>query len=510
MFTRLRARVARAQLVLPATAAAVVLTAVVGAAPASAAYQYVGQFDQGFAAPSWTAIDPQSNDLYVVDPASSRVIKTQSSGSYITQFGSFGTGPGQFDSPEGVAVDPSTGDVYVADANVAQGYGGRIEKFDSAGNYLAEWNISANDLPRGVAVNSGNGGVYVAEQPSVTGGGQVEVFDSSGNLQFAFPTGASSYPTGIAINSPTGVVYVADQANVVSMFTTAGTATGQFGGPGTGNGQFNQPWGVAIDAQTDNVFVVDQGGDRVEEFDQNGKYVGQFGSQGNGQDQFLSPVGISVNPTSRWIYVTDRSLQTVQVTDQVPPAIESPPVISGQAQDGQLLVTTQGTWSSPDPLSYSYQWLRCSKTACFPIAGATNSSYKLTFSDVGWLVTVNVTATDQEHMKGQSTAASVGQVAKPPIPSPVVYPAIQGILHVGQSLTASSGRWNSPDPLTFAYQWRRCSTASACTTIAGATNSTYLLTHADVGHRLQVVVSATDHEQQTGHANSALTGKVTG
>jgi hypothetical protein len=37
-------------------------------------------------------------------------------GEYITQWGSEGTGPGQFDDPWGVAVDAS-GNVYVADTN---------------------------------------------------------------------------------------------------------------------------------------------------------------------------------------------------------------------------------------------------------------------------------------------------------------------------------------------------------------------------------------------------------
>jgi DNA-binding beta-propeller fold protein YncE len=504
MFKNVHTRLGRTLLVLLATAT----TAVVMAGPASAAYQYVGDFDQGFNGAAWTAIDPQTKDLYVTDQLNYSVVKTESSGSYLTRFGSSGTGPGQFDSPEGVAVDPSTGDVYVADANVDRGFGGRIEKFDSSGNYITEWNVSANYFPWGVAVDPSNGDVYVAEQPSGAGEGQVEVFDSGGNLQFSFPTGANSYPAGIAINSATGVVYVADLASVVSMFSTTGTPEGQFGSPGGGNGQFTQAWGVAIDPQTDDVFVVDGEGDRVEEFDQSGNYVGQFGSAGSGEDQFTAPVGIAIDPDSRWIYVADRSRQTVQVTAQVAPQNQSPPVVSGITQDGHVLTSTTGSWSSPDPLSYSYQWLRCKTGACFPIAGATANSYKLTYADIGWSVTANVTATDLEHMNGQSTAAWVGPVAKPPIPSPIINPSIQGILQVGQSLRATSGRWSSPDPLTFAYQWERCGTNTRCAAIPGANHAGYQLTRADRGHRLTVLVRATDKEGQTGRATAPLTGPV--
>jgi DNA-binding beta-propeller fold protein YncE len=45
-------------------------------------------------------------------------------GRYFSQFGSGGSGKGQFNNPVGVAVDPSNGDVYVADLG-----NDRVEKF---------------------------------------------------------------------------------------------------------------------------------------------------------------------------------------------------------------------------------------------------------------------------------------------------------------------------------------------------------------------------------------------
>ena len=52
---------------------------------------------------------------------------------YLTQWGSSGSGNGQFNGPTGVAVDGS-GDVYVADrANH------RIQRFISSGAYLTQW-----------------------------------------------------------------------------------------------------------------------------------------------------------------------------------------------------------------------------------------------------------------------------------------------------------------------------------------------------------------------------------
>lgn len=55
---------------------------------------------------------------------------------FVTQWGSFGTDNGQFNSPQVIAVDNSNssskGDVYVADMN------NRIQKFTSVGGYITQ------------------------------------------------------------------------------------------------------------------------------------------------------------------------------------------------------------------------------------------------------------------------------------------------------------------------------------------------------------------------------------
>ncbi len=71
-----------------------------------------------------------------------------------------------------------------------------------------------------------------------------------------------------------------------------------------------------------------------------------------------------------------------------------------------------------------------------------------------------------------------------------VLPSITGTAAVGQTLTASTGSWIN-QPTGYTYTWRRCDAAAAiCTSISGATSSTYVLTAADGGFTIRVVVTA--------------------
>jgi len=81
------------------------------------------------------AIDAQGN-VYVTDGGNNRVEKFDSQGNYLSQFGSFGTGNGQFNAPTGIAID-AQGNIYVTDV-----VNERVEKFDANGNYLSQFGSS--------------------------------------------------------------------------------------------------------------------------------------------------------------------------------------------------------------------------------------------------------------------------------------------------------------------------------------------------------------------------------
>jgi DNA-binding beta-propeller fold protein YncE len=99
------------------------------------------------------AVDTLGN-IYVMDLGNYRVQKFSPNGTYITQWGSLGTGDGQFSpsSHGGIAVDNS-GNVYVIDAG---NY--RIQKFTSTGNIC---NATINPISQSFSSSGGRGNVTI-------------------------------------------------------------------------------------------------------------------------------------------------------------------------------------------------------------------------------------------------------------------------------------------------------------------------------------------------------------
>ena len=219
------------------------------------------------------------------------------------------------------------------------------------------------------------------------------------------------------------------------------------------------------------------------------------------------------------VTAVDKEAQSVTTSGGPTPPVRAPaaptattaPQISGIAQDGQALTTSGGSWSSPDQLVYHYQWQRCSSTgtACSNLSSGTGVKYSLSASDVGHLLAVVVTATDQEGQAATRSASPAGPVTAPAAPSNSVLPAVSGTAQDGQLLSVNTGAWKSPDRLSFGYQWLRCDpTGVACANIANATQSSYRLTAADISNQITASVTASDLEQQATPASAAAVGPV--
>jgi hypothetical protein len=185
------------------------------------------------------------------------------------------------------------------------------------------------------------------------------------------------------------------------------------------------------------------------------------------------------------------------------------PSVSGVAQDGQLLSVGNGTWKGTPPQFFAYQWQTCTKYGvCTDIAGATGSSYRAATAQIGSRLRALVTATNAVGKASAASRMSKPAAAGPPVE--IVAPAVTGNLQEGQTLDATSGEWAGTAPISFAYQWLRCSAlGGGCQEIPGATSSTYTAGGADLASNLAVVVTAAN-AQGSAAATSAETQPILG
>ncbi len=102
---------------------------------------------------------------------------------------------------------------------------------------------------------------------------------------------------------------VASTTPVSAAVTSSGFTEPQqlstFGSAGTGNGQLNNPWGIARDANG-NVWVADTGNNRVEEFNSEGSFVRVAGTSGSGILQ--APEDVTTDSAGNaWVTDTQKS-----------------------------------------------------------------------------------------------------------------------------------------------------------------------------------------------------------
>jgi hypothetical protein len=168
-------------------------------------------------------------------------------------------------------------------------------------------------------------------------------------------------------------------------------------------------------------------------------------------------------------------------------------VINGTAKVGETLTAnTSGITNASG--TATYQWQANGRN----IAGATGSTYTLTASENGDIITVVVSYSGNT---GNITSGATAAV----LPSDPTKEALQGTVvingtaKVGETLTANtSGLTNASGTAT--YQWK-----ADGQNIVGATGTTYVLTNAENGKTITLVVS---YSGNTGSITSGATAAV--
>jgi RHS repeat-associated protein len=211
--------------------------------------------------------DAQGWPLTLTEPLSEAV--------YNFQFGSAGTGAGQFSVPIGMAVE-SSGNFWVTDSA-----NNRLEKFSASGSFIEAigFGVSNGEEKYEICTSSCRAGIL-----------------GSGHGQF-------HEPKDVAINPHTGNIYVVDCMNDrIDEFSSEATFVQTIGSAGSGHGDLDEPDGMTIDS-AGNLWVADSGNNRVEEFNESGGYETSFGSEGSGEVQFKTPKSIAISGSN--LYVDD-------------------------------------------------------------------------------------------------------------------------------------------------------------------------------------------------------------
>ena len=170
-------------------------------------------------------------------------------------------GAGMFLFPHGITFDKD-GNFWIADGHGKDGKGHQVIKFSREGKVL---------LKLGKAGVAGDG---------------PDTFNE---------------PNAVAI-APNGDVFVSDGHNPgrgnarVVKFSPEGKFIKQWGGHGSGPGQFEVPHTLAFDSKG-RLFVGDRANNRIQIFDQDGKFLAEW-------KQFSRPSGIYIDKNDT-IYVTD-------------------------------------------------------------------------------------------------------------------------------------------------------------------------------------------------------------
>jgi hypothetical protein len=215
-----------------------------------------------------------------------------------------------------------------------------------------------------------------------------------------------------------------------------------------------------------------------------------------------STLRVVVTATNAGASATATSAPTAVVA-AVAPASSVAPAITGSAREGDVLTASPGTWTGSAPLAYAYQWRRCDAvSSCVDVAGATSATYTALAADIDATLLVRVNVSNSAGSTSRDSAPTSVVAAAPP--SSVDAPVITGTAKDGETLSVSTGSWQTSRPPTYAYQWQRCDgTGASCAAIAGETAATHTLVPADVDSTLRAVVTATNSGGSASRASAA-------
>ena len=193
-----------------------------------------------------------NDHIWITDLERHQVFEFTLDGKLIRAFGERGKAgetETQFNYPTDIAFAPN-GDLYIAD-----GYGNsRVVCLSPKGEFKFAWGKRGDKageffMPHNIAVD-GRGRVYVADR----GNHRVQVFDAAGRFIAEWLSPARAFGTAV---HPDGTIAVADgDGHRIMLFSPDGRLLSRFGEAGEKPGQFQVPHSLHVDTNGD-IFVVE-------------------------------------------------------------------------------------------------------------------------------------------------------------------------------------------------------------------------------------------------------------
>ena len=213
--------------------------------------------------------------------------------------------------PVEVRADPVSDKVYVADTEI-----GGVYVFDLKNSELRKLSISGSRfseqiVPVGLALD-GDMNLYVLEARLR----KILVFNRSEKYVRSIDLAdICKRPVAIAVDKSRGRLYVSDvQLDKIFALDPAGNRLFDFGRPGSGDGTFNKPVGIAVTSKGD-IIVADSFNARIQIFSESGAFRLAFGTRGEGAGNFQLIKSVAVDPDDN-IYVVDGRSSSISIFNQ--------------------------------------------------------------------------------------------------------------------------------------------------------------------------------------------------
>ncbi len=400
---------------------------------------------------------------WVSDNANDRLEKYNEKGEYSSQFGTEGTGNGQFEGPSNITMD-GRGDIWVVDWVSDQG---RVQEFTEGGEYIgqlasSELNTYWLDFAGGLAVSS-TGNLWIMNQSELQEWTHTTWLATKIESPASANTRATTYrtsmvqgqavtepieelgpvPTGVSCGkNPAEVSQSELQAHLEELKAGCHALSFTYAEKTTATGESTSEWG-----------------------EYNGRLAKVSFTGYNPSSKKMETI-----PIAEYLYD-----KRGQLRSEWDPRIEKNASCGGTCSS---LKTTYGYDAEGHLTAITPAGQQPSVFTYGAITGDSNT---------GRLLKVT-----RAHPKTGESAEEIkkklGEQKEPPKNTEA--PKITGTAAVGVRLVVSHGVW-SANPVAYAYQWEDCnSSGGECVAIAGATNANYTPVSNDVGHKLVAQIHA--------------------